>query len=154
MWASLRPSNAASATLCLPEWRSTLVPAVVLLHGATRVLDPLEITYGAQYAAMEVAALVIDVFVARCDRATGFVQRLIEITEAMALADVYVGLIYLLCRPDIDPKRVALIGFSYGGMAITCAAHAQVACDGTVVDRPPVTHSHARTLHRSGGGSH
>jgi dienelactone hydrolase len=84
-------------------------------------------TYGAQYAAMGVAALVIDVFGARRDRATGFVQRLIEITEAMALADAYAGLSYLSSRPEINPDRIALIGFSYGGMATTYAAHAQVA---------------------------
>jgi dienelactone hydrolase len=91
-------------------------------------------TSGAQYAAMGVAPLVIDVFGARRDSTTGFVQRLIEITEATALADVYAGLIYLLSRTNIDPKRGALIGFSYGGMTITYAAHAQVARNGTIVD--------------------
>ena len=121
-----RPTQ-ASATLFLPEGLGTPVPAVVLLHGAGGVLGSREMTYGAQYAAMGVAALVVDVFGARRDRARGFVQRLIEITEAMALADAYAGLTYLSKRPEIDPDRIALIGFSYGGMATTYAAHAQVA---------------------------
>lgn len=123
---SARPTQ-ASATLFLPQRGGTPVPAVVLLHGARGVLGSREMTYGAQYAAMGVAALVVDVFGARRDRATGFVRRLIEITEAMALADAYAGLSYLSGRPEIDPDRIALIGFSYGGMATTYAAHAQVA---------------------------
>lgn len=121
------PPATATGTLFLPEDRTRPVPAVILLHGAGGVLGAREMTYGAQYAAMGVAALVIDVFGARRDRATGFVNRLIEITEAMALADAYAGLAYLAKRGDIDPARVALIGFSYGGMATTYAAHAQVA---------------------------
>lgn len=86
------------------------------------MLNSREITYGAQFSAMGVAAHVIDVLGVRRDGATGFVQRLIEITEAMALAHVYAGLIYLLSRSNFDPKRGALIGFSCGGMAITYAA--------------------------------
>lgn len=125
----------APAPLFLPEGRGKPVPAVVLLHGAGGVLNSREITYGAQFAAIGVSAHVIDVLGVRRDRATGFVQRLIEITEAMALAHVYAGLIYLLSRPDFDLKQGALIGFSCGGMAITYAAHAQVACNGTIVDR-------------------
>jgi dienelactone hydrolase len=121
------PSTQAKATLFLPEDRGQPVPAVILLHGAGGVLGAREMTYGAQYAAMGVAALVIDVFGARRDRAVGFVNRLIEITEAMSLADAYAGLAYFAERGDIDPARVALIGFSYGGMATTYAAHAQVA---------------------------
>jgi len=121
------PQTQARATLFLPEDRSRPVPAVILLHGAGGVLRARELTYGAQYAAMGVAALVVDVFGARRDRATGFVERLIEITESMSLADAYAGLAYLADRGDIDPSRVALIGFSYGGMATTYAAHAQVA---------------------------
>jgi dienelactone hydrolase len=120
-------STQAVATLFLPENQTAPVPAVVLLHGAGGVLGSRELTYGAQYAAMGVAALVIDVFGARRDRASDFIQRLLAITEAMSLADAYAGLSYLAGRGDIDPGRVALIGFSYGGMATTYAAHAQVA---------------------------
>ena len=121
------PQTQARATLFLPEDRFRPVPAVILLHGAGGVLRARELTHGAQYAAMGVAALVVDVFGARRDRATGFVERLIEITESMSLADAYAGLAYLADRGDIDPSRVALIGFPYGGMATTYAAHAQVA---------------------------
>jgi dienelactone hydrolase len=93
------------------------VPAVVLLHGAGGVLPAREHTYGRQLAAMGAAALVIDVFGPRRDRAVGFTERLLEITETMALADAYAGLRFLAQRPEIDPRRVVLLGFSYGAMA-------------------------------------
>jgi dienelactone hydrolase len=93
------------------------VPAVVLLHGAGGVLPAREHLYGRQLAAMGAAALVVDVFGARRDRAAGFTERLLEITETMALADAYAGLRFLSQRPEIDPRRVVLLGFSYGAMA-------------------------------------
>jgi dienelactone hydrolase len=59
------------------------------------------------------------VFGAQRDRATGFTERLLEITETMALADAYAALRFLSQRPEIDHRRVALVGFSYGAMAST-----------------------------------
>ncbi len=103
------------------------VPAVVMLHGAGGVLWAREHRYGRQLAAMGAAALVIDVFAARRDRAQGFTERLLEITESMAIADAYAGLRFLAARPEIDPGRVALVGFSYGAMATMYALNAGVA---------------------------
>lgn len=126
-------ATTANATLFLPKTAGP-VPAVILLHGAGGVLQSREMTYGAQYAAMGVAALVIDVFGARRGRARGFAQRLIQVTEAMALADAFAGLRFLDEHPRVDARRVALVGFSYGGMATTYAAHdmvsARYAADG------------------------
>jgi len=123
------PTTQAAATLFLPPAASAAapVPAVVILHGASGVQSVRELTYGRQFAAQGVAALVVDVFAARRERATGFVNRLLEITEAMFLADAYAGLDYLAARPEIDGDRIALIGFSYGGMVTTYAAYEQVA---------------------------
>ncbi len=117
------------ATLFLPADRKTgrRVPAVVLLHGAAGVLYQRELTYARQFAAMGVAALVIDVFGGRRDRASGFIERLLEITETMMIADAYAGLRFLGRHEAVDPGRVALMGFSYGGMASVLAAYAQVA---------------------------
>jgi dienelactone hydrolase len=102
-------------------------PAVIMLHGSGGVLAAREMTYGRQFAAMGVAALVIDAFAARRDRATSFTERLLNITETMVLADAYAGLRWLSERGDVDPDRVALVGFSYGGMATLYAAQEQVA---------------------------
>jgi dienelactone hydrolase len=103
------------------------VPAVVLLHGSGGVLSTRELTYAAQLAEMGVAALVVDVFGARRDRGTEFIERLLNITETMMVADAYSGLRFLAQRPEIDPRRIVLIGFSYGAMATTFALYAQIA---------------------------
>ncbi|BBK43345.1 hypothetical protein STVA_33650 [Allostella vacuolata] len=102
-------------------------PAVVLLHGSGGVLDARELTYGRQLAAMGIGAAVVDVFAARRHLATSFVDRVIEITETMAIADAYATLDWLRRRPEIDGRRVALWGFSYGAMASVFAANAGIA---------------------------
>ena len=86
-----------------------------------------ELTYAAQLAAMGVAALVVDSFSARRDRGTEFLERVLNITETMMLADVYSGLAFLATRPEIDPDRAVLTGFSYGAMAAIYALYAQIA---------------------------
>jgi dienelactone hydrolase len=123
------PETAAVATFFGPPRRAAArsVPAVIMLHGSGGVLYAREMTYGRQLAAMGIAALVVDAFAARRDRGTGFTDRLLNITEAMVMADAYAGLRWLAARPEIDPKRIALIGFSYGGMASLYAAYEQVA---------------------------
>jgi dienelactone hydrolase len=45
----------------------------------------------------------------------------------MFVADAYAGLQALAARPEIDPHRIVLTGFSYGGMAATYALYAQIA---------------------------
>jgi dienelactone hydrolase len=123
------PAAEAVGRLYLPPDASAEAPApaVVILHGASGVQSVRELTYARQFARDGVAALVIDVFAARRDMASGFVNRLLNITEAMFLADAYAGLKLLAARPDIDRERIALIGFSYGGMVATYAAYRQVA---------------------------
>ncbi|MEZ5670708.1 MAG: alpha/beta fold hydrolase, partial [Alphaproteobacteria bacterium] len=117
------------ATLFVPDEAGAArpVPAVVLLHGAGGVQAVRETTYARQLAAQGIAALVLDVFGNRRDVATGFTARVLNITEAMFLADAYGALRYLDARADVDGERVALVGFSYGGMATVYAVYAQVA---------------------------
>src|SRR5690606_28759989 len=83
------PSNEARATYFAPEGASAAVPApaVILLHGASGVKSTRSLTYARQFASMGIAALVIDAFASRRDLATSFTDRLVEITEAMLLAD-------------------------------------------------------------------
>lgn len=123
------PPTQAEATLFLPKAASaaTPVPAVILLHGASGVQSARELTYGRQLAGMGIAALVVDAFAPRREFARGFVQRLLEITEVMVLADAYAALGYVATRPEIDERRVVLMGFSYGGMVATYAAYRQTA---------------------------
>ncbi len=101
-------------------------PGVVLLHGAGGVIGARELTYARQFARQGVAALVIDAFASRRDRAHSFADRLIHITETMVLSDAFAGLDWLAGQPAVDATKVALIGFSYGGMASVFAAYRQV----------------------------
>lgn len=119
----------AHGTLFLPPGRHApgSVPAVILLHGASGVQWAREMTYARQFAAMGVAALVVDAFDARREWAYGFVDRLIKITETMLVADAYAGLAYLKSVPMVDPGRVAMMGFSYGAMASMYAMNARFA---------------------------
>jgi dienelactone hydrolase len=103
------------------------VPAVVLLHGSGGILPTRELTYAPQLARMGVAALVVDSFGARRDRSTEFLERVLNITETMMLADAYSGLRFLAARAEIDPSRVVLTGFSYGAIATMYALYAQIA---------------------------
>jgi len=123
------PAWEASARFFLPEGASAADPgpAVVLLHGAGGVQSAREMAYAAQFAEMGIAALVVDVFGSRRDIATGFVNRLIHITEAAMVTDAYAALDWLDARPEVDGDRIALIGFSYGGMTTVFAAYEQVA---------------------------
>jgi dienelactone hydrolase len=121
------PPIQAVGTLYLPAVTDPPASAVVLLHGASGVRGMREQTYGRQLAAMGIAALVIDAFAPRRDMADGFIERVLNITETMLLADAYAGLRYLAARPEIDAERVVIIGFSYGGMASVIAAYDQVA---------------------------
>ncbi len=127
--AELDPPTDARATLFLPDSASAEapVPAVVLLHGAAGVLSARELTYGAQFAEMGVAALVVDAFGARRDKASGFIDRLLNITETMLIADAYAGLRYLDSLAEVDGERVAMMGFSYGGLSTMLAAFEQTA---------------------------
>jgi len=121
------PPVRAQARLFLPSDGAGAVPAVVLLHGAGGVSWARERRYARQLAARGWAALVVDVFDARVEPGTGFTERLLNVTEAMFLADAYAGLRFLAEHPRVDGDRVALVGFSYGGMAALYALHAQVA---------------------------
>ena len=123
------PPTSAVATWFAPRGLAPgeRAPAVVMLHGSGGVLSARELAYARQFAAAGVGALVVDSFAARRDVATSFLDRLIRITETMLLSDAYAGLGWLAERPDIDPRRVALIGFSYGGMATLYGVQAQVA---------------------------
>lgn len=123
------PATEITVDLYLPETASAEapVPAVVLLHGASGVSSSRERLYARQFAEMGIAAVVVDAFAPRRDMATGFIDRLLNITETMMLADAYTTLKHLDAHPEVDGSRVALMGFSYGGMATVFAAYEQVA---------------------------
>jgi len=121
------PPTEAVGTLYLPDAIDVPVPAVIMLHGASGLRGRREETYGRQLAGMGIAVLVLDAFAPRRTMARGFVERVLNITETMLIADAYGALRYLAARPEIDGERVMFMGFSYGGMAAVIASYAQIA---------------------------
>ena len=103
------------------------VPAVVLLHGSVGNYEERGFRYGLPLAERGVAVLVVETYASRTNLATSFIGRALHITETMFDADAYAGLRFLSRRPDIDASHVALMGFSYGGMATTYALYDTIA---------------------------
>ena len=122
-------SRTVHAQLYLPPGTSAAhkVPAVVLLHGSVGNYEERGYRYGLPLAELGVAVLVVETYASRTDLATSFIGRALHITETMFDADAYAGLKALAARPDIDASHVALMGFSYGGMATTYALYDTIA---------------------------
>ena len=122
------PARTVSGLLFLPPNARPdhSTPAVVMLHGSAGMIAD-RARYGPQLAAMGVAVLLIETYDSRGDLAVGFIDRVLNITETMFVADAYAGLKYLAGRPEIEARRVVLAGFSYGGMATTYALYRQMA---------------------------
>jgi hypothetical protein len=82
--AELDPATEAVGTLYLPDQIEAPVPAVILLHGASGVRGAREQTYGRQFAAMGIAALVIDAFAPRRNMGNGFIERVLKGPRAVS----------------------------------------------------------------------
>jgi dienelactone hydrolase len=102
------------------------IPAVVLLHGSAGNIAERGERYGYPLAAQGVAVLAIATYASRPDLGDTFIQRALNITETMFVADAYAGLRFLATQPEIDAHRVVLTGFSYGGMATEYALYRQL----------------------------
>jgi len=107
-------------TLILPESASAAspVPAVVLLHGSGGIQPGRERRYGRMLAGNGYAAFVVNYYAPRgVTDSTPYMLRVLSITEFDALSDAYAALRLLATDPAIDARRIAVAGFSYGGMA-------------------------------------
>lgn len=89
-------------------------PAVILLHDCGGLTQSEKNDWPAFFAANGYATLAIDTFgsrnAVRCPEAYGLGTAMIS--------DAYGGLDYLATLPEIDPSRVAVMGFSLGAFAI------------------------------------
>lgn len=111
-----RPAATAQGELILPANApaDARLPAVVLVHGAGGVF-PEERTYWAKLLNEQgIAVFVIDVFSPRGVKSTGEDQSLVPF--AADTADAFAALGMLAGHPRIDPKRIAVMGFSRGGI--------------------------------------
>lgn len=111
-----RPAATGQGELFLPPNASKDVksPAVVLVHGSGGVY-PEQGTYWAKLLnAQGIVAFVIDVFGPRGIKSTGEDQSLVPF--GADTADAFAALGMLASHPQIDPKRIAVMGFSRGGI--------------------------------------
>ncbi len=123
----LHRTDAASAPLALPAFvfnpqGAGPHPAVVMLHGCGGAygkdgqLNARHQMWGEYLAAQGYVALMLDSFNARGLRqicTTKFSERLLK--EADRVGDAYAALAYLRQLPQVDPARIALLGWSHGG---------------------------------------
>ena len=110
-----RPAATAQGELFLPASQSPTarVPAVVLVHGSGGVY-PEQGSYWAKLLNEQGwAVMVIDVFSPRGVKSTAEDQG--QVPFAADTADAFAALGLLASHPRIDPKRIAVMGFSRGG---------------------------------------
>ena len=118
-----------------PEGRGGPVPAIVMMHGragpySSRAAGRYDATtlsqrhraWGVAWARHGIAALLVDGFGPRGDPAGFPIHSYDERPEAVNEVtvrprDAYAALAYLRQRPDIDPDRIGLQGWSNGGSA-------------------------------------
>ncbi len=101
-------------------------PGVVIIEGLGGVDDERERAYGALLARHDYATLVVDSFGSRGARVYPDEIRALLVTEAMMCADAFGALRFLRAHPEIDPDRICILGFSYGGMISILTAYEQV----------------------------
>jgi dienelactone hydrolase len=115
------------------------LPGMMISHGLGGAKQAREYSYARWFAEQGYAALVVDSYVGRGmgDISDGW--RALNITESMFLADAFAGLAYLQDLPQVDPARVGIMGFSYGGMVAQLSAYDQIRrlFQGETSDRPP-----------------
>ena len=129
--AATSPANATltiEGKLSLPAalvapWRcetgrhSRRMPAVVILHGSNGV-DSRGDFYERALNAEGIATLQIDMWQAR--GVTGIANR--PAAPILTYPDAFNALAFLAARPDIDPERIGVLGFSWGGVVSLAAA--------------------------------
>lgn len=128
-----RPADAETVNLVthlfLPDAAKvpgdTRVPAVLLVHGSGGIYSAMldfwpKLLNGAGYA-----VLSLDMFGPRGVRSTAEDQSQVPLSSD--LADTYVALKALATHPRIDAQRIAVMGFSRGGLATWRSALKRVA---------------------------
>lgn len=98
-------------------------PAVVVVQGLGGPSVQREAAYGRWLAENGHMALVIDSFGSRGVRSNLDAVRALRVTTGMILADAFAALVRLRADPEVDPDRVGVIGFSYGGMVALLTAY-------------------------------
>ena len=106
--------------LRIPGPPGTKVPAVILVHGSGGISGATD-AWARELNAIGVAAFILDTFSGR-----GIVSTVADQSQLNSLAmmvDSYRALALLAEHPRIDPKRIAIMGFSKGAVASVYSAN-------------------------------
>jgi dienelactone hydrolase len=101
-------------------------PGLVIVEGLGGLKRSRERKYANMFVECGNVALVIDSFGSRGVSWLPDNLRGLIVTEAMLCADAFAGLHYLSQHPLVDPKRIFVLGFSYGGMIAAMTAYRQI----------------------------
>jgi dienelactone hydrolase len=104
------------------------LPAVVVIQGSNGITPGRELEYGSKLAARGMTTLVIDSYGSRgITEETPYARWITATTETMLAADAFAGLRFLSQEPAVDARRVAVMGFSYGGIVTQLATQESLA---------------------------
>jgi dienelactone hydrolase len=88
-------------------------PAIVIVHGSGGVTRAREGFWASELSQAGMVALVTDSFTPRGVDTT--MEDQTRVTTLQMVGDARAALAYVATRPDVDPSRVAIMGFSKGG---------------------------------------
>lgn len=112
--------------LYLPEGELSNRAAVVVVHGLGGKKPERELTYGHKLAKAGYVALVLDSFAARDLEDASDNWRALRVSTWSIVADAFAALRFLAAHPAVNPRAIAVIGFSWGGMVTLLSAYEQV----------------------------
>lgn len=104
---------AVKGSLTLPPETGRRVPVIVMMHGSGGRTDAREGDLARLLAQNGVGAFAVDSFDPRGAASTITDQLLVS--EEQMMADAFAALQLLRTHPRIDPRRIAVMGFSKGG---------------------------------------
>jgi dienelactone hydrolase len=120
-----------SAFVFSPTGTAAKHPAVLMVHGCggaygrDGTLNARHAMWGEYLAQQGYVALMLDSFTARGTKeicTTKFSERTLK--ESDRMGDAYAALAYLRQRPDVDGKRIAMLGWSHGaGVTLDTITH-------------------------------
>jgi dienelactone hydrolase len=115
--------------LSYPETASadSPVPAMIVVPGSGGITEGREHEYATWFNEQGIAAFVVEYYAPRgFDNNSNYIIRTSSVTEFDLISDAYAALKLLGTSELIDPARIGLIGFSYGGMATRLAMDSRI----------------------------